>query len=97
MPCHLDSHSKRLMNNVFLETDGFYSFNSYYGDRDSAYIHKEHRSTLVDNGFVGKILGLGKNDYGTAGKFVAWFLAPKVTNSLGIYDYGVISAKLSFE
>ena len=54
------SHSKRLMNNVFREIDGFYSNNIYYGDTDSGYIHKKHWSTLVKKGFVGKSLGLGK-------------------------------------
>ena len=36
------SHSKRLMNDVFREIDGFYSNNTYYGDTDSGYIHKKH-------------------------------------------------------
>ena len=38
------SHSKRLLNKVFHEIDGFYSNNIYYGDTDSGYIHKK---TLV--------------------------------------------------
>ena len=48
MPSHFGSftlsHSKRLMNDVFREIDGFYSNNIYYGDTDSGYIHKK---TLV--------------------------------------------------
>ena len=61
------SHSKRLMNDVFNEIDGFYSNNIYYTDTDSGYIHKKHWSTSVEKGFVGKSLGLGKNDYGNSG------------------------------
>ena len=71
------SHSKRLMNDIFREIDGFYSKNIYHGDTDSGYIHKKHWSTLVEKGDVGKSLGLGKNDYGDSGIFYSWFLAPK--------------------
>ena len=101
MPSHFGSnilsHSKRLMNNVFREIDGFHSNNIYYGDTDSGYIHKKHWSTLVEKGFVGKSLGLGKNDYGNSGKFYAWFLAPKIKYCLVIDDYGIISAKRTFK
>ena len=91
------SHSKRLMNNVFREIDGFYSNYIYYGDTDSGYIQKTHWSTLVEKGFVGKSLGLGKNDYGNSGIFYAWFLAPKIKYCLVIDDYGIISAKRTFK
>ena len=81
MPCHLGSytlaHSKRVMNNVTREIDGFYSTVIYYGDTDSAYIHEKHCSTLVDNGFVGKPLTPGENNYSKAGIFYDWFLTPK--------------------
>ena len=101
MPSHFGSyilsHSKRLMNNVFREIDGFYSNNIYYGDTDSGYIHKKHWSTLVEKGFVGKTLGLGKNDYGNSGIFYAWFLAPKIKYCLVIDDIGIISAKRTFK
>ena len=101
MPSHFGSfilsHSKRLMNDVFREIDGFYSNNIYYGDTDSGYIHKKHWSTLVEKGFVGKSLGLGKNDYGDSGIFYAWFLAPKIKYCLVIDDYGIISAKRTFK
>ena len=91
------SHSKRLMNDVFREMDGFYSNNIYYGDTDSGYMHKKHWSTLVEKGFVGKSLGLCKNDYGNSGIFYAWFLAPKIKYCLVIDDFGVISAKRTFK
>ena len=101
MPSHFGSyilsHSKRLMNNVFREIDEFYSNNIYYGDTDSGYIHKKHWSTLVEKGFVGKSLGLGKNDYGDSGIFYAWFLAPKIKYCLVIDDFGIISAKRTFK
>ena len=77
MPCNRGRYtlglSKRLMNNVIREIDGFYSSNVYYRDTDSAYFHKKHWSILVEKGFVGKSLGLGENDYGDAGIFSAWF------------------------
>ena len=64
MPFHfgncLSSHRKVLMNKVFREIDGLYSNCIYYGDTDSGYVHKKYWSTLVDNGFVGKSLGLRK-------------------------------------
>ena len=101
MPSHFGSyilsHSKRLMNDVFREIDGFYSNNIYYGDTDSGYIHKKHWSTLVKKGFVGKSLGIGKNDYGDSGIFYAWFLAPKIKYCLVIDDFGIITAKRTFK
>ena len=101
MPSHFGSFilslSKRLMNEVFRVIDGFYSDCIYYGDTDSGYIHKKHWSTLVDKGFVGKSLGLGKNDYGNSGIFYAWFLAPKMKYCLVIDDFGIISAKRTFK
>ena len=101
MPSHFGSyilsHSKRLMNDVFREIDGFYSNNIYYGDTDSGYIHKQHWSTLVDKRYVGKSLGLGKNDYDDSGMFYVWFLVPKIKYCLVIYDFGIISAKRTFK
>ena len=101
MPSHFGSfilsHSKRLVNEVFHLIDGFYSNCIYYGDTNSGYLHKKHWSTLVDKGFVGKSLGLGKIDYGNSGIFFSWFLAPKIKYCSVIDDYGVISAKLTFK
>ena len=101
MPSHFGSyilsHSKRLMNSVIKQIDGFYNNNIYYTDTDSLYIHKKHWSTLVEKGFVGKSLGLGKNDYGNSGIFYAWFLAPKIKYCLVIDDFGIISAKRTFK
>ena len=85
------------MNNVINQIDGFYNNNSYYTDTDSLYIHKNHWSTLVEKGFVGKSLGLGINDYGDSGLFYAWFLAPKLKYCLVIDDFGIISAKTTFK
>ena len=61
------------------------------------YMHKKYWSDLVDNGFVGKNLGLGKNDYVNSGIFYAWFLAPKIRYCLVIDDFGGILAKRTFE
>ena len=44
------SRSKRLMNDVNKEIDGFYKNRIYYTDTDSLYIHKKYWSTLVDKG-----------------------------------------------
>ena len=52
---------------------------------------------MVDTGFIGKSLGLGKNDYRNSGVFHAWFLAPKIKYCLVIDDFGVISAKRTFK
>ena len=52
---------------------------------------------MVENGFVGKSLGLGKNDYGNSGILYAWFLAPKIKYCLVIADFGVILAKRTFK
>ena len=101
MPSHFGSfilsHSKRLMNNVIKQIDGFYNNNIYYTDTDSLYIHKKYWSVLDDSEFVGKSLGLGKNDYGNSGIFYAWFLAPKIKYCLVIDDFGTISAKRTFK
>ena len=69
----------------------------YYGDTDSIYIHKKYWDDLVDNGFVGKMLGQSKNDYGNSEIFYSWFLSPKIKYGLVIDDFGVISAKRTFK
>ena len=52
---------------------------------------------MIDNGFVGKIHGLGKNDYGNSGIFYAWFLAPKIRFCLIIDDFSIILGKRPFK
>ena len=73
MPSHFGSlilsHSKRLMNDVIKQIGGFYIISIYYTDTGSLCKLKKYWSDLVDNGFVGKSLGLGKNDYGNSGIF----------------------------
>ena len=91
------SHSKRLMNRVIIQVGGFFNNSFYYTDTDSLYIHRNYWSDLVDNGFVGKFLGLGKNEYGNSGLIHAWFLAPNVKYCLVIDDFGVILAKRTFK
>ena len=61
------------------------------------YIHNKYWSSLVDNGFVGKSLGLGKNDYGDWGIFYSWFLDTKIKLCLVNDDFGVILAKRTFK
>ena len=91
------SHSKRLMIDVIRQTGGFFINNIYYFNTISLYIHKRYWSDLVDNGFAGKSLSFGGNDYGNSGKFYAWFLAPKIQYSLVTDDFGVISATRTFK
>ena len=66
MPSHFGSyilsHSSRLMNDVFNPLGGFQIDSIHYGDTDSLYIHKQYWSDLVNNGFVGRTLGLSKID-----------------------------------
>ena len=59
---YISSHSRRLMNDVIKPISGFYNKSIYYTDTASLYVHKKYWSSLVDNGFVGKPLGLGKSD-----------------------------------
>ena len=93
---HILSHSERLRNEVINQIGRFYNISIYYGDSDSMYIHKKYWSDLVDNGFVGKSLGLGKNDYRNSGIFYAWFLAPKIKYCLVIDSFCVILVKRTF-
>ena len=101
MPSHFGnnilSHSKRLMNDVIKQIDGFYNNSIYYTDTDSLYIHKKYWSDLVEKGLVGKSFSLCKIDYGDSGIFYAWFLAPKIKYCLVIDDFGVNSAKRTFK
>ena len=66
MPFHVGSyflsHSKRLLNDEIRQTCELYNNSIYYTDTDSLYIRKEYWSNLADNGFVGKSLGLCKNN-----------------------------------
>ena len=101
MPSHFGSfilsHSKRLMDDVINQIDGFYNLSIYYTDTDSLYFRRKYWSDLVDNGFVGKFLGLGKSDYGNSGIFYAWFLAPKIKYCLVIDHFDAIWSKRTFE
>ena len=85
------------MDDLIKQIGGFYNNVNYYTVTDSLYIHKKYWSDLVDNGFVGKILGLSENGYGNLGIFCAWFLAAKIKFCLVIDAYGVILAKRTFK
>ena len=101
MPFHFGSfilsHSEPVLNEAINQIVGIYDNSIYYTDTDSGYIHKKYWSNLVDNGFLGKSLGLGKIDYGKLGKIYAWFLDPKIKYCLVIDDFAVISAKRTFK
>ena len=85
------------MNDVIRQISCFYENSIYYTDTDSLNILKKCWFDWVDNGLVGKTLGLRKKDYGNSGIFFAWFLAPKIEYCLVIDDFGVISVKRTFE
>ena len=85
------------MKEIISQKGGFYNNSIYYEDTDTMYLHMKYWFDLVDNGFVGESLGLGKIDYGNSGKFYAKFLAPKIKYCLVIDDFGVISAKRTFK
>ena len=54
---------------------------------------KKNWSDLVDNGLVGKSLGVAENDYDDSGIFYASFVAPRINYCFVIGDFGVILAK----
>ena len=92
-PCQLGSfkisHSKRLMNDVILATDGFKNNEFYYGDTDSICNQKNDYDVLKTKYLVGKELFQSKNNYGGTGIIYGLFLGPKVkycilNNEMGI-------------
>ena len=85
------------MNDVIKQIRCFYNNSFYYTETDSLYNHKGYWSGLVDDGFVGKTIRLGKNDHGNSVIFHAWFLRAKRKYCLVIDDFGVISAKSTFK
>ena len=101
MPSHfvsyILSHNNWLMNDVIRQIDGFYKNSIYYTDTNSLYVHKKYWSDLVDNGFVGKTLCLGKNNYIYSDIWYGWFIAPKIKYCLVADDFGVVSPKRTFK
>ena len=85
------------MSEVIIQVGGFCNNSSYYGDTDSKFIQKKYWYSLVDNGYLGKSLGLGKSDYSNSGNSFAWFPAPKIKCCPVIDIFSVITAKRSFE
>ena len=63
------SHSKRLMNDVNKQIDGFYNKSIQYTDTQCLCLQKKYCSSLVDKGLFGKLFGSGKNDCGNSGIF----------------------------
>ena len=100
MPSHFGScilsHSKRLMNEVVNQIGGF-TIIIFTTETLIVCIQMKCWDDLADKRFVGKILGLGKIDYGNSGIFYAWFLAPKIKYCLVIDDFGVISGRRTFK
>ena len=69
----------------------------YSTDTDFLYIHKKYCFDLVDIGYVGNAISLGKNEYSNSETFHAWLVAPKIKYCLSIDDFGVILAKRTFK
>ena len=82
---------------IIIQKRGFYERSIHYGDTGSMYIQKKYWAKLVNIGFVGKDLGLGKNEYSDSDTFFAWFLIPKIKYCSVIDDFVVISAKRTFK
>ena len=61
------------------------------------YKQKIFWSDLVDNGFLGMYLRLGKNDYGNLGIFYARFLALKIKYCSVFHVFGVFLVKRVFK
>ena len=85
------------MNDVVKQKGGFYNNSIYYTDTDLLYIQNIYWSSLVNNGFVGNSLGLGKKNYGISFIFYASCLAPKIKYCLMDEIFGAISAKKTFK
>ena len=85
------------MNEVNNQTGGFINNSIYYGDTDSMNILNKYWSQLVDNGSVGKPLGLFKNIYGNLGIFYGRYPAPKMRFCLVIDDFGNILTERTFK
>ena len=85
------------MDEIIIQIDGFYNNSFYYWDTDSMCKDKKYWSNLVDNGFVGKSLGVSTNGYGSSSILYGWSFAQKIKYCLVIDDFGVISAKPTFE
>ena len=90
------SNSKKIMNNFVEVVDRFKTNNVFYQDTDSLYIGTKHWDILNEAGFVGSILGQGKNDYNDGGIFFGLFLAPKTKYCLTINEFGVIEEHKTF-
>ena len=71
------SNSKRNMNILFRQINGFFNNGIYFGDTDSLYVTKSFWDILDKGKLVGKTLCQGKNDYETGVIFYGSFLTPK--------------------
>ena len=101
MPSHLGvfglSHLKRIMKKLVHEINGFYPNKMCYQDTDSPHIHMDHYQRLKKAGFVGNILGQGKNDNGQGGAFHGKFHAAKMKMSYTTDKYGVLDENKTFK
>lgn len=103
MPSHLGSfilsHSKRIMNDVILEIDGFRKPVIYYTDCDSIYIEEKYVEILRNKGYLHDTeLGKLSNDLDDDAKiFFGLFLAPKIKLVYALDNRGYIVTKKTFK
>ena len=91
------ANSRRIMNKVIREINGFYENNVFYTDTDGLYIEKKYWDVFDKANLLGDNLGQGKNDYKTGGIFYGLYLAPKIKYCLTIDEYGIIKEHKTFE
>ena len=77
MPLHLGafvlSNSKRFMNNLIHDINGFHTNDVYYTDTDSLDIENKNWDKLNKTGLAGKNRLQGKNDYKDGGIWYGLF------------------------
>ena len=83
-PRHLGSfilwHSKRLMNDAKLASDGFKKRKMYYSDTDSMYIHKNDYDILKEQGLIGIHLIRSRTIMGTLVLYMVFSWHLKLSN-----------------
>ena len=90
-------NSRRIMNKLIREINGFYKNNKFYTDTDSLYIEKKFWNVLHKANLVGENLCQGKNDYESGGAFYGLILAPKIKYVLTINEFGILQEHKTFK
>ena len=91
------SSSKRIMNILIREINGFHNNSLYYGDTDTLCMEKKYLDVLDKVNLVGEELFQGKNVYKTGGIFYGLFLGAKANYCLTMEYYGIIQEHKTFK